>query len=160
MDEYVRLVDRPSVADDPLLSIAEDLPAGVSAQLLIGMEAIVDVGANMERLTPGDDDSAEPLQFGGHVRVMRIRNDCMCPLLNPGDVVFLTGPETVQSGDIVVAAVDVFYRTCKIIRFTGESAYLEPTNGEGRINEDRFTVLGVVKYRLQPISERTNNTVH
>jgi hypothetical protein len=139
-----------SPSDDPLLDVAEKVPEKQEHDLLNALRFPVEVGANFERLTNHDDRPSEPISLGGPVRVMVIRHDCMRPLLGPGDVVFITPPETVESGDIVIAVVDLFSRTCKKFTYdqsTGES-YLEPLNGEGRINEERFTVLGVVKYKL------------
>lgn len=150
------VLDTPSVKSptkpDPLLDVAEDVPN--QQELLDALTMIVDVGANLERLTPNDETFSEPVELGGFARVMRIRHECMAPLLHPGDVIYITSPETANDGDIVIAAVDIFTRTCKVLRAPYDApSYLEPLNGEGVITEERFTILGVVKYILQSVSE-------
>ena len=158
MDKWKRLVAGIPAPDAVLLpfppslrDVAEDVDA---SPFEIALNNVVDVGAGFERLTSNDEETSEPVRIGP-VRAMRIRNDCMLPMLAAGDIVFVTPAETVKDGDIVIAAVDILSRMCKRIRIPADGpSYLEPINGEGIIEEPRFTVLGVVAYQLKALSGR------
>lgn len=118
----------------------EEIDAGPLAGALRDVRT---VGAGSIRMVeaevPGEDFAAV-----GPLRAWRIVGDCMAPVLLEGDEILVAPAESAVDGSVVVAAVDLFYVTCKRLRVQGARSWLEPINGEERIEEDRFEVVGVV----------------
>ena len=79
----------------------------------------------------------------GQIRAIRVTGDCMEPLYQDGDVVFVREQGNAESGNKVVACVDGDKIYCKVYRTNG-TTYLEPKNGEGKIPASRFNILGVI----------------
>jgi phage repressor protein C with HTH and peptisase S24 domain len=108
----------------------------------------VSAGLDMERIPSGDTMSDKrPDRIP--VRAVVIHGDCMMPYLGDQDVALVALPERVQDGDLVTALIDFHMPTCKRIRIVEDKSWLEPLNGEGEVQEDRYTVTGVVVGRFQ-----------
>lgn len=138
--------DKGPIPTDPLSWIGPDVdvsglrhipffPAGASA----GMDRIRD-----GHIPP--ETAADVLP--NNVRTIQVHGDCMHPHYEDGDIVFVNETDRAADGDKVIALVDMTARTCKVFRAgdpkSGRRPYLEPTNGEGKIETPRFRVHGVV----------------
>ena len=139
-----------SQTDDPLRLVGSEISPDVFAD---AFQNTVDVCAGFEHLTEATDDGNDI--FDVHPRSIRIRGNCMEPFYKNGDVVFVRPPDTVLDGDTVIALVDFRQITCKMIRILSNgTSHLVPTNGEGKITQDHFTVVGVVWFRLDATPKR------
>lgn len=148
----------PPVDADPLAPIGVELDPGPYIE---AMDQIARTGAGIglgrwSRHPTVDGGLEKAFEGVGPIRVFRVVGDCMEPILRDGDEIILTAPETVESGDIVTATVDVVNVTCKRIYIPGDGqpSYLTPINGEGTIPEDRFQVSGVVRRVYESIESR------
>lgn len=128
---------------DPLSLVGPDVDISPLAAV---PHAFGSASASTERQKEASDDPYAT--FGiealpGDVRSIRVDGDCMEPLYCDGDVLFVQETDQAANGDTVIALLDNFSVTCKVYRTNGK-AYLEPTNGEGKIEAGRFRIVGVV----------------
>lgn len=128
---------------DDLALIGPDVDiAALRSMRLFSLPASADPSA-----LPVCEDRAEHEHLGKEiedgVRAIRVRGDCMEPFYRDGDILFVREQSTAENGQRVIARVDDEHLNCKVYRANG-SAYLEPTNGEGRIEAPRFEIRGVV----------------
>lgn len=146
-----KLPDEQPKKTDPLLSVADDIDVSAIESAL---NDVTDVSADIQRFRLEDVPGSRLI--GGPLRGMQVRGGCMEPLLYDGDIILVAPPESVTSGDPVIATVDFVNVTCKIICIPedGGPSYLEPINGEGKITEDRFVISGVVVRVLDDVRSR------
>lgn len=134
-----------AVHEDPLLMVGTEADLSVLASVPMAAGA---VSANLVRVKEPVD--APPSTLGealpGQVRAIRVDGDCMEPFYESGDVLLVRETGEAASGDKVIALVDWGGVTCKVFRGAngGGLGYLEPADGGGRIEADRFRILGVV----------------
>ncbi len=124
----------------PLPEYQIEIDAG---PLLLALGDVRLIGASVSRVTHGDSEGGDGRPIGP-IRAWRIVGDCMAPVLVDGDEILTLPAESVKDGDTVTATVDLTQVTCKRIRIDGTKSWLEPLNGEARIEEGRFVVTGVV----------------
>jgi hypothetical protein len=150
VDPTARMAGISGGVGDPLLMVGAEIP-----QELFGdaFHNTIDVCAGIERLTEATDEGEK--LFDVTPRTIRICGNCMEPFYKNGDVVMIRPAETVLDGDTVIALIDFRHITCKVIRIKSDGeSYLMPTNGEAKISSDRFTVVGVVWYKLEATPRR------
>jgi transcriptional regulator with XRE-family HTH domain len=115
-----------------------------AAPLAMALRDVRAVGAGSMRLVEAEAPGEDLASVVGPLRAWKIIGDCMAPVLLEGDEILVAPAESAIDGSVVVAAVDLFYVTCKRLRIQGAKSWLEPINGEERIEESRFEVVGVV----------------
>ncbi len=77
----------------------------------------------------------------------------MLPFYENGDVLLVRETDAAEPGDKVIALVDGSGITCKIYGRNG-NPWLEPTNGESRIEYNRFRIIGIVDALIRPERKR------
>lgn len=133
---------------DPLLAYGEEVDP---KPYLYALRSVQDHSAGIERMAdvdaPGEDHRP-----GWPVRCIKVKGSCMEPFLKDGEVAMILPPDAVTNGCIVTATVDIFNAVCKRVCIPDDGpSYLEPTNGEGHIPEERFVVTGVVAHKISPL---------
>jgi hypothetical protein len=135
----------PAVGDqgeDPLSRIGPDADiAGLGQIPLADFPASAGAGS-MVPDTEVEQNTLES-ELPGELRAIRVVGECMEPRYCDGDILLIREQKHAENGQRVIALVDDDTLNCKVYRTNGE-AYLEPTNGEGRIPAHRFKIVGVV----------------
>lgn len=136
-----RPVDRERIetSSDPLRLIGSELDP---QPFIAALRDVRGIGANVEKLKDPDAPGEDVLI--GPVRAFRVEGDCMKPYLEEGDEILVLPAKYARDGELVTATVNLGAITCKQIRIEEGRSWLEPVNGEGRIEEGDFTVTGVV----------------
>jgi repressor LexA len=82
-----------------------------------------------------------------NVVAIQVEGDCMEPRFHEGDILIVRQTPAASPGDVVIALVNLSAITCKVYRESMGRGYLEPLNGEGRIND--FQIVGVVTHSVR-----------
>ena len=141
-DHLLRLAGYESFPADLLSQIGPDVDISAIADIRLS-PFLVSAGDGFVPPEPGLEHETIESILPGQIRAIRVTGDCMAPLYQDGDVVFVREQGNAENGNKVIALVDDDKLNCKVYRTNGE-AYLEPKNGEGRIPASRFHILGVV----------------
>lgn len=130
------------VAEDPLSRVGPDVDLSAISGIRLS-PFLASAGDGFQPPDPGTFEETFESVLPGQVRAIRVQGDCMAPLYQDGDVVFVREQGNAENGNKVVAMVDDDKLFCKVYRTNGE-AYLEPKNGEGKVPASRFRIIGVI----------------
>lgn len=106
------------------------------------------VSASMTRV--GEGENVGPLQTAADVlpndvRAIEVRGESMEPVYRSGDILFVQEARTAHDGDEVIAVIGLDGITCKTYREPPEGlGYLQPYNGEAKIEFPNFIIVGIV----------------
>jgi hypothetical protein len=117
------------------------IPAKPLVLAFRGLQTIGVSGRNMDDVDLPDTD------FLFRLRAWRIVGDLLSPALVEGDEILVSPGEFAVDGSGVIAVVDLSTVVCRRLRVQGARAWLEPVEGEDRIERDRFEIIGVI-YRV------------
>lgn len=134
----------PTINIDPLRRVPHAL-GKASADPGEGFEALGETYGTLGDILPNPSRSIE------------VRGDCMLPYYQDGDILLVREQVSAVPGEKVIALVDGREITCKVFRMNGKP-WLEPTNGEGKIEAPRFRLLGVVDALIRPEKRSTSVT--
>jgi phage repressor protein C with HTH and peptisase S24 domain len=164
-----------AASDSDLQRVGEVIDA---RPYVAALRMVSDASAGIERYALAD--ASEDMSAGLlAVKAVRVRGDCLAPMLRDGDIMLVLPPESVRDGDLVIALLDFAQVVAKRFRMPASSttraaatahaaaaasglrvaespaayhpmpSYLETASGE-RVAADRFDIVGVVKHVIMP----------